>query len=110
VFPPARHEALTNGTRAAGSAARRQGTITSRRHYRNETEVRMGKAYYDIIGSDNRWGIRHDDDPTGDYASKEAAFEAAVAAASNAIKFGHEVRITVPGNEGSETNLGVITN
>ena len=70
----------------------------------------MGKAYYDIIGSDNRWGIRHDDDPTGEYSSKEAAFEAACAAASNAIKFGHEVRITVPGNEGSETNLGVITN
>jgi hypothetical protein len=70
----------------------------------------MGKAYYDIVGSDDRWGIRHDNDPTGEYASKEAAFEAAVAAASNAIKFGHEVRITVPGTERSDTALGTITN
>ncbi|MBI5128341.1 MAG: hypothetical protein HZA66_02770 [Rhodopseudomonas palustris] len=70
----------------------------------------MGKAYYDIIGSDDNWGIRHDDDPTGDYASKEAAFEAACAAASNAIKFGHEVRITVPGQGDSDNALGTISN
>ncbi|KPF97315.1 hypothetical protein IP86_14050 [Rhodopseudomonas sp. AAP120] len=70
----------------------------------------MGKAYYDIVGTDDSWGVRHDDDPVGDYASKEAAFEAAVLAATNAIKFGHEVRITVPGNESSETTLGVVTN
>lgn len=70
----------------------------------------MGKAYYDIVGTDDKWGIRHDDDPLGEYASKEAAFEAACAAASNAIKFGHEVRITVPGQGGSETALGTITN
>ncbi|MFC0243790.1 hypothetical protein [Rhodopseudomonas telluris] len=70
----------------------------------------MGKAYYDIVGTDTSWGVRHDDDPIGDYASKEAAFEAAVMAATNAIKFGHEVRITVPGQEGAETALGVATN
>jgi len=70
----------------------------------------MGKAYYDVIGSDDHWGVRHDDDPIGEYASKEAAFEAACAAASNAIKFGHEVRVTVPGSERSETALGTVTN
>lgn len=70
----------------------------------------MGKAYYDVIGSDDRWGVQHDSDPIGDYSSKEAAFEAAIAAATNAIKFGHEVRITVPGTDQSVTNLGTRTN
>jgi hypothetical protein len=60
----------------------------------------MGKAYYDIVGKTDQWGVRHDGDATGEYATKEAAFEAACAAASNAIKFGHEVRITVPGSDG----------
>jgi hypothetical protein len=69
----------------------------------------MGTAYYDIIERDDRWGVRHDDDPPGEYASKEAAFEAAVAAASNAIKFGHEVRISVPGSDNSDVSLGVVT-
>jgi hypothetical protein len=70
----------------------------------------MGKAYYDIVGSGDQWGVRHDSDSPGDYASKEAAFEAACAAASNAIKFGHEVRITVPGSDGDEAALGVKSN
>ena len=39
------------------------------------------------------------------YASKEAAFEAAVAAASNAIRDGYDVTITVPSAGG--TMLGV---
>ena len=59
----------------------------------------MGKAYYDIVGTTESWSVTHDGATNGDYASKEAAFEAAVAAASNAIKFGHEVRITVPGQQ-----------
>lgn len=59
----------------------------------------MGKAYYDIVPRDAQWGILHDGAAEGDYETKEAAFEAACAAASNAIKFGHEVRVTVPGRE-----------
>ena len=40
-------------------------------------------------------------------ATKEAAFEAAVAAASLAIREGHEVHISVPGRtSGNQTALG----
>ncbi len=44
---------------------------------------------------------------TGVYATKEAAFEAAAIAASNAIKEGHGITITVPGaDETGEPALG----
>ena len=42
----------------------------------------------------------HDGQSKNDYATKEAAFEAAVAAASLAIKEGHEVHVSVPGRDG----------
>ncbi|ABD89163.1 hypothetical protein [Rhodopseudomonas palustris] len=71
----------------------------------------MGKAYYDIVGQEKHWAVLHDGEPEGDYVSKEAAFEAACAAASNAIKFGHEVRVTVPGrDEAGGSALGVASN
>lgn len=70
----------------------------------------MGKAYYDIVGTTDQWSVVHDGATSGDYATKEAAFEAACAAASNAIKFGHEIRITVPGREAGGTTLGAQTN
>ena len=38
----------------------------------------------------------HDGDVEGEYATKEAAFESAVAAASLAIREGHEVHVSVP--------------
>ena len=42
-----------------------------------------------------------------DYETKEAAFEAAVAAASLAIRQGHEVHVSVPGRDaGNRTALG----
>lgn len=42
-----------------------------------------------------------------EYATKEAAFEAAVAAASVAIRQGHEIVVSVPGYEaGNKTVLG----
>jgi hypothetical protein len=70
----------------------------------------MGKAHYDIVGSTDQWSIDHDGRTEGDYSTKEAAFEAACAAASNAIKFGHEIRITVPASEVGGTALGAKTN
>lgn len=70
----------------------------------------MGKAYYDIVGTTDQWSVAHDGATSGEYATKEAAFEAACAAASNAIKFGHEIRITVPGREAGGTALGAQTN
>lgn len=71
----------------------------------------MGSAYYDIIGGGDQWSVRHDGADEGTYASKEAAFEAACAAATNAIKFGHEVRVTVPGQQSPDESLhGVASN
>jgi hypothetical protein len=59
----------------------------------------MGFASYAIIATDHGWGILHDGDVEGDYATKEAAFESAVAAASLAVREGHEVHVSVPSRE-----------
>ena len=67
----------------------------------------MGRDYFSIVkvnGSD-RWAIRHDGKLAGDYATKEAAFEATVAPASIAIKEGHAVTISVDGTEATEPML-----
>jgi hypothetical protein len=42
----------------------------------------------------------------GDYITKEAAFEAVVGPASNAIKMGQTVTITVEGSESGEPSVG----
>jgi hypothetical protein len=60
----------------------------------------MGEASYTIVGKKGSWSIDHDGAREGDYVTKEAAFEAAVGAASNAIKEGHSVTIHVPGTDG----------
>jgi phosphotransferase system HPr-like phosphotransfer protein len=51
----------------------------------------MGLASYEIVGDAREW--------QNVYETKEAAFEAAVAAASLALRQGHEVRITAPGRD-----------
>ncbi len=67
----------------------------------------MGLAAYDIIENGPTWGIRHDGNIEGSYETKEAAFEAAIAAASLAIREGHEIRVTAPGRDaGNKTALG----
>jgi hypothetical protein len=60
--------------------------------------VGMGLAVYDITGADKEWRVRHDGKAENVYETKEAAFEAAVAAASLALRQGHEVRVTVAGH------------
>lgn len=57
----------------------------------------MGFASYAITPIADKWGILHDGGVEGDYETKEAAFEAAVAAASLAIREGHEVHVSAPG-------------
>ena len=42
----------------------------------------MGLAAYEIIGNDAEWRERHDGKAENTFKTKEAAFEAAVAAAS----------------------------
>ena len=56
----------------------------------------MGLAAYDIVGRDGAWHVHLDGTVRITYETKEAAFEAAVAAASLALRQGHAVRVTVP--------------
>jgi len=55
----------------------------------------MGLASYEIVGSGGIWRV--DGEPMGRYQTKEAAFEAAVAAASLAVREGYQVQLSVPG-------------
>ena len=59
----------------------------------------MGTANYEIIGTEGQWRVRRDGKAENVYATKEAAFEAAVAAASLALRQGHEVKVTAPASE-----------
>ncbi|WP_315744696.1 MULTISPECIES: hypothetical protein [unclassified Bradyrhizobium] len=65
----------------------------------------MGVAEYAIVSVRDQWGVLHDGEIKGEYATKEAAFETA-AAASLAIRQGHAVRLSVPGREAGESALG----
>jgi hypothetical protein len=62
----------------------------------------MGLAQYAIVPIGKQWGVLHDGDIKGEYATKESAFEAAVAAVSLAIRQGHEVHLSVPAREEGE--------
>jgi hypothetical protein len=57
----------------------------------------LGIASYEVVGSGGVWRVKPDGEPVGRYPTKEAAFEAAVAAASAAVREGYEVQISVPG-------------
>lgn len=66
----------------------------------------MTSETYQIIRNGTSWAIDHDGELAGDYATKEAAFESAVAAASNAIKDGLGVVITVEPRAPGESSIG----
>ena len=66
----------------------------------------MKTESYIIVRGSEGWQVDLNGAASGAYATKEAAFEAACAAASNAIKAGNEVTISVPGREGGESTLG----
>lgn len=71
----------------------------------------MGLAEYMIVTKGSGWSVLHDGDTTGDYSTKEAAFEAAAAAASLAVREGHEVHLSVPSYKaGNKTVLGAKDN
>jgi hypothetical protein len=59
----------------------------------------MGLAAYKIVGTGGEWRVRHDGKEENVYQTKESAFEAAVAAASLALRQGHEIAISVPASE-----------
>jgi phosphotransferase system HPr-like phosphotransfer protein len=55
--------------------------------------------------------VLHDGNVEGDFATKESAFESAIAAASLAIRQGHEIHVSVPGRDaGNRTALGAKDN
>jgi hypothetical protein len=60
---------------------------------------KMGLAQYAIVTVRDGWGVLHDGNIKGEYATKEAAFEAAAAAASLAMGQGHEVHLSVPARD-----------
>jgi hypothetical protein len=59
----------------------------------------MGQATYKILPYESGWGVAHDGGTVGPYETREAAFEATVAAASIAMKEGHAVEITAPARD-----------
>ncbi|MDF2998334.1 MAG: hypothetical protein K0R27_3971 [Xanthobacteraceae bacterium] len=71
----------------------------------------MSTETYRIVGVEGDWRVLHQVDSGTEttsmaYATKEAAFEAAVLAASNAVKDGSDVSIRVPAPRGGEAALG----
>jgi len=56
----------------------------------------MTAAIYRIVPATDGFCIEHDGDRTGAYATREAALEAALGPASNAIKMGYDVTIQIP--------------
>jgi hypothetical protein len=66
----------------------------------------MAQAVYKVVAHNGGWGILHDGIVSGDYATKEAALEAVLGPASNAIKIGQAVSIVVEGSESGEPALG----
>lgn len=67
----------------------------------------MGLANYAVIEQGKVWIVLHDGETNGDFATKEAAFESAIAAASLALRQGHEVHVSAPGRDaGNGTATG----
>lgn len=50
---------------------------------------------YSVVRVADGWAVNHNGQVEGNYSTKEAAFEAAVGPASNSIKRGYAVRISV---------------
>lgn len=59
----------------------------------------MGLAQYAVVAHEHRWSVLHDGNLEGDFETKEAAFEAAVVAASLAMREGHEVHVSAPSRD-----------
>ena len=55
----------------------------------------MSEARYDIIRESSGWIIRHDRETSEPYELPEAAFEAAVAAASLSVRNRHDVIVSL---------------
>src|SRR3954463_11963283 len=93
--------------RSAACCCKCTGTVRDARRSRCEWRSPMGLAEYMIVAKGHGWSVLHDGVADNEYATKEAAFESAVAAASLAVREGHEVHVGVPGRDsGNGTALG----
>ncbi len=81
------------------SALNREPATRSNIAFRNQTEGEHGTAQYSIVPNGDHWGVLHDGTIEGDFATKEAAFEAASMAASLSIIAGHEIHIMRAGRQ-----------
>ena len=66
----------------------------------------MEIEHYEIVDQEGHWHVEYNGEPGMAYATKEAAFEAAFAGATNAVKAGHDVTIHVAGAVAGESALG----
>jgi hypothetical protein len=64
------------------------------------------EAKYTIDERADGWVVTHDGDITGPYDTREAAFEAALGPASNAIKLGYGLSISVAAPSKTKSALG----
>ena len=55
----------------------------------------MALARFHVAPEGDGWKVDTDDGASGPYLTREAAFEAVIGPASNAIKHGDEIRIVV---------------
>ena len=68
----------------------------------------MGLAQYSIVSIEASWAVLHDGTLEGHFETKEAAFEAAVMAASLAMREGHEVHVSAPSRDAATgTTTGI---
>ena len=65
----------------------------------------MANATCEVIPHEGEWGVDHQDNAAAPFASKEAALEATLGSAINATKYGHDVRLVIPGSGGAEATL-----
>jgi hypothetical protein len=65
----------------------------------------MGMAAYRIVPYQSGWGVDHDGKTKGPYETKEAAYEATIAAASIAMREGHAIEIAAPGREAERASV-----
>lgn len=68
--------------------------------------MRPRTTAYRIIAKGTGWAVDHDGALEGDYATKEAAFEAVIGPASNSIKDGLGVTIEIDPPLGDDPALG----
>ncbi|MBB4427846.1 hypothetical protein GGD66_006429 [Bradyrhizobium sp. CIR48] len=59
----------------------------------------MGLAKFEIVAKGSTWRLRRKGKKENRYATKGAAFEAAIAAASIALQEGHDVTMTAAPSE-----------